>query len=213
MTIYLLIFTFISGWHGTALAGSSISNERLWDLPDQAAAPEGAVIDKQISSDGDGSYLINSKGKSVVTLYTLENPEIGNTRAVYRAMLRTEDLESAGSGSDGIAYLEMLVALPDGIELVSRGPRVPPSGTSGWTAAETFVYLDSGQQPKSVKLNMVVDGVGKVWIDDVTFRTRPLRLGYLFWGHVVVWALLILYVIDLLRKNRRLRSEINSLNR
>ena len=212
MSIYLLFLILISGWHGTALAGSSISNERLWDFPDRAAAPEGALIDKQISSDGDGSFSIISKGKSVVTLYTLENPEIGNTRAVFRAMLKTEDLESTGSGSNGIAYLEMRVQLPDGSELVSRGPRMPPSGTSDWSAAETFIYLDSGQHPASVSLNLVVDGAGRVWIDDLSFRTRPLRLGYLFWGHIVVWVLLILYIIDLLRKNRRLRSEIDSLN-
>ena len=37
------------------------------------------------------------------------------------------------------------------------------------------------------------------------------NLSYLFWAHVVFWAVLFFYVYTLLRKNKELRKEIDAL--
>jgi hypothetical protein len=41
------------------------------------------------------------------------------------------------------------------------------SGTVDWTTQEIPFFLQQGQNPDTVKLNVVVEGEGTVWIDDV----------------------------------------------
>ncbi len=173
---------------------------------------EDAVIDENVTSDGNGSLYVEAASPVSVALYTVDGAGFGHVRAAYKAMLRTEGL-TAGGDSKGIAYLEMRVRYPGGEELVSRGPAVPPTGTTGWTPGEAVIYSDKGVAPESVSLALVVDGKGKVWIDDVVLVTQPLRLDYLFWGHAVVWIVLIIYIYYLLGKQRRVRSELAALGK
>jgi hypothetical protein len=175
-------------------------------------APAGAVIDKSVTSDGNGSLFIDASAPVSIELFTPDGSGLEHARAAYKAMLRTEGLAAEGD-SRGIAFLEMKVRYPGGEELVSRGPAVPPTGTTDWTPAETVIYSDKGVAPESVSLSLVVDGKGKVWIDDVMLVTQPLRLDYLFWGHAVVWIVLIIYIYYLLGKQRRLRSELAALGK
>jgi hypothetical protein len=39
----------------------------------------------------------------------------------------------------------------------------------------TPFFLKKGENPENVKLNLVVDGVGTVWIDDIQLIRGPLR--------------------------------------
>ncbi len=71
--------------------------------------------------------------------------------------------------------------------------------------------MDKGGKPEKILLGLVVDGKGKVWIDDVALDSRPLRIDYLFWGHAVVWIILILYIYNLIGKQRRIKKELASL--
>lgn len=170
----------------------------------------GVEIDPETSVDGTGSLLINAGQPLTVELYKLDQEDFRNKRLTYRAQLRSENL-IATEDSRGITYLELLAKFPDGEELVSRGPRVPISGTTDWRPAQTVMYLDKGNSPESVKLNLIVEGQGKVWLDSVKLESIPLRLNYLFWGHIVVWVVLIIYINDLLRKNRQLKRELETI--
>lgn len=170
----------------------------------------GVEIDPETSVDGTGSLLINAGQPLTVELYKLDQEDFRNKRLTYRAQLRSENL-IATEDSRGITYLELLAKFPDGEELVSRGPRVPISGTTDWRPAQTVMYLDKGNSPESVKLNLIVEGQGKVWLDSVKLESIPLRLNYLFWGHIVVWVVLIIYIYDLLRKNRQLKRELETI--
>jgi hypothetical protein len=180
--------------------------------PGELKSIDSPVIDRDVTSDGNGSLLVETDSPVSAVLYKLDGAGMEHARAAYKAMLRTEDLTPV-DGSRGIAYLELKVVYPGGKEVVSRGPAVPPTGTTGWTPAETVVYADKGVAPESVTLSLVVDGKGKVWIDDVMLVTQPLRLDYLFWGHAVVWIVLIIYIYYLLDKQKRLRLELQALGR
>ena len=169
----------------------------------------GVEIDSNISTDGEGSLLVNSNDTITVELFELDQEDFGNKRLTYKAIMRSENLV-ATKDSRGIAYIELLAKFPDGEDLISRGPRVPISGTSDWTFANTVLYIDKAGSPQSVKLNLVVEGEGKVWIDDIKLEVIPLRLNYLFWGHIVVWVVLIIYIYSLLRKNRQLKKELET---
>ncbi len=170
-----------------------------------------AVIDKNVTSDGNGSLSVDTQSPVSIELFTVDGSGLDHTRAAYKAMIKTEGLTAAGD-TKGIAYLEMKVRYPGGEELVSRGPRIPPTGTTDWMPAEAVLYADKGVKPDRVSLSLVVDGKGKVWIDDVMLVTQPLRLEYLFWGNTVVWIVLIIYIYQLLAKQKRLRRELGSMS-
>jgi len=205
--VLLLSIISITGYKSLAQEESklifSISN--VEEIITQA----GVEIDRDISSDGNGSLMINTKEPITVELFELDDRDFGNQRLTYKAQMRSENLQSTGE-MRGISYLELIAKFPDGQELISRGPRVPLSGTTEWRPVETILYLDKGNSPERVKLNLIVEGEGKVWVDSVILEVIPLRLNYLLWGHIVVWIVLIIYIYDLLRKNRQLKRELET---
>jgi hypothetical protein len=125
------------------------------------------VVDREITSDGDGSLRVSTDTARTIHLYETGDLELENARLIYRAQLRTEDLE-------GKAYLEMWCHFPEKGEFFSRALNTPLSGTVGWTWQETPFFLKKGENPDNVRLNLVVDGRGTVWIDEVRLVAAPL---------------------------------------
>lgn len=130
------------------------------DSPEGIITGTGVVIDKEISSDGKGSLKVTAAAPVVVRLFETGDIDIENGRLIYRARLRTEKLE-------GQAYLEMWCNFLGKGEFFSRGLERPLTGTTGWTTEETPFFLQKGENPSSVKLNLVINGKGTVWIDDI----------------------------------------------
>lgn len=194
--------------------GSFAEDEKVIELPirdtSEIITKSGVEIDNDIWAEGNESLLVNTQVPIVVELFELDQEDFGESRLTYKAQMRSEDLVATGDAR-GISYLEMIATFPDGEELVSRGPRVPISGTTDWRTANTVLYIDRADSPKSVKLNLVVEGQGKAWLDDVRLELIPLRVDYLFWGHIVVWIVLIIYIYGLLRKNRELKKELETI--
>jgi hypothetical protein len=127
----------------------------------------GTEIDKTVSSDNGGSLKITSSEPVTVNLYEVNNPDIEDARLVYQAKVRCENLT-------GQAYLEMWCHFPGMGDFFSRGLQTPLSGTMNWMSAETPFFLKKGQRPDIVKLNIVVNGSGIVWIDDIHLIKAPL---------------------------------------
>jgi hypothetical protein len=125
-------------------------------------------LDKEISSDGNGSLKIAATKPTVVLLYEVEDIDIENARLIYKATVRTENLE-------GKAYLEMWCHFPGQGEFFSRGLQSPLTGTTEWTTVETPFFLQKGQNPDRVKVNLVIDGTGTAWIDDIRLIKGPLK--------------------------------------
>ena len=69
---------------------------------------------------------------------------------------------------DGRVFLEMWVRVPGYPESFSRGLHMPLTGTTEWTTQEILFNLAEGQNPEHVKLNVVVEGTGTVWVDDLS---------------------------------------------
>ncbi|MCH8120599.1 MAG: hypothetical protein IIC00_12845 [Planctomycetes bacterium] len=59
-------------------------------------------------------------------------------------------------------------------EYFSKGLMNPLTGTTDWTTEEIPFLLKKGQNPDNVKLNLVIDGKGTVWIDDIRLLKGPL---------------------------------------
>jgi len=137
------------------------------DNTDGLITQSGVRIDKQISSDGNGSLRIEAMGPTTIRLFETGDMDIENTRLIYQAQLRTENVE-------GQVYLEMWCHFPGKGEFFSKGLMNPLSGTNDWTAAETPFFLKKGENPDNVKLNLAIDGKGTVWIDDIRLLKGPL---------------------------------------
>jgi hypothetical protein len=104
---------------------------------------------------------------TVVQLYALDDVDIEEASLIYRARVRTQDVQ-------GRVYLEMLCHFPALGEYFSRDLQSPLSGTTDWSVEETPFFLQRGQNPDSVKLNLVFEGTGTAWIDDIRLLKGPL---------------------------------------
>jgi hypothetical protein len=126
-------------------------------------APSDPTIAKDVSLDADKAWMVDSKQPQVVRLFEAPNPEVENCLVIYSAKLKTENLK-------GRAYLEMLCRFPRFGEAFSRGLDKVVSGSNDWSSFQIPFFLKKGEKPDLIKLNLVVEGVGKVWIKDVELR-------------------------------------------
>jgi hypothetical protein len=128
----------------------------------------GIQIDKEVSNDGNGSLKIVTTEPTVVRLFELGDIDVENARLIYQGKVKTE-------GVEGQVYLEMWCRFPGKGEFFSRGLQTPLTGTTDWTSEETPFFLKKGEDPDNVKLNLVINGKGTAWIDDIRLLRGPLQ--------------------------------------
>lgn len=145
--------------------GSSIIKEFIIDRNDVIGRSD-ARFDEDISSDGNGSIVINADKPAVIPLYETGDIDIENAQLVYQAQVRTE-------GVTGNVFLEMWCSFPGRGESFSRGLESTVTGTTGWKTLQTRFFLKKGDNPDNVKLNIAIDGKGIVWVDDLKLIKEP----------------------------------------
>src|SRR5262245_17759434 len=128
---------------------------------------DSTAVDSAITSDGNGSLRTHVGAPMTVRLYETGDLDVEDARIIYQAKLRSEGLE-------GKAYLEMWCSFPGKGEFFSRALQAPISGTTEWTSQETPFFFKKGENPDNVKLNLVIEGRGTVWIDDIKLTRGPL---------------------------------------
>ena len=127
----------------------------------------GVELDTQVTRDGNGSLKIVAEGPTTVRLFEVEGLDVEDARLTYRARIRTEEVR-------GQVYLEMWCRFPGAGEFFSRALHAPISGSTEWISQETPFFLEENQKPDLVKLNLVIDGTGTAWVDEVKLvRSRP----------------------------------------
>lgn len=109
----------------------------------------------------DDAWLLDAQQTQTVHLFELRDPEVGPGTIFYEADLRTEEL-------DGRVYLEMWCRFPGRGEFFSRGYHHALGGTTGWVSSQIPFILEQDQEPDLVRLNLAVEGTGRVWIRNVT---------------------------------------------
>ena len=161
------MFLGIIGCSKPAEEAAEIARFPLDNLDGIIAQP-GIQVDRQISSDGNGSLRIAATEPTVVRLLEIGELDIENARLIYQARVRTENVE-------GQVYLEMWCRFPGKGEFFSRDLQTPLTGTTDWTTEETPFFLKKGENPGLVKLNLVIDGKGTAWIDDIRLLKGSLQ--------------------------------------
>jgi hypothetical protein len=126
------------------------------------------TFDKDVSSDGKGSLRIVTTVPAAIALFEVHNINIDNARLLYQARVKVQNVI-------GQVYLEMWCHFPEKGEFFSRGQATLMSGTADWTSQEAPFFLQQGEKPDYVKLNLVINGHGTAWIDDIKLIKAPLK--------------------------------------
>jgi len=133
---------------------------RLFRTTDRTLT-QGAIT---IAQDG---WVVDSKDTQTIRLFELQEPQVEQCLITYRAKLKTDGLA-------GRAFLEMWCRLPGRGEFFSKGLNQVAQGTTDWASYEIPFYLKKGERPDLIKLNLVVEGRGKVWLSDVELFKTPM---------------------------------------
>lgn len=130
------------------------------------------VADPTITKDGlsiDGDcWRIDFDQPRTVRLFEIPNPDIQQCYLSYRGQMRSEDLA-------GRAYLEMWCRLPARGEFFSKALTSAVEGTNDWVACEAPFFLKKGQNPDLIRLNIVAEGAGSIWLKGLGLLVTPLR--------------------------------------
>jgi hypothetical protein len=78
--------------------------------------------------------------------------------------------------SDGAGSLKITAPESTTVHLYETGNmQAPVVSAPDWLTRETFFMLEKGQNPDNVKLNLMIDGTGTVWVDDIELMKGPLK--------------------------------------
>ena len=124
-------------------------------------------FDNKVSSDGKGSVKIIINNSTKINLIETGKIDIENARLIYQAKVKTKEI-------DGQVYLEMLCVVK-GQSYFSRGLKKILTGTVDWTTLETPFIFKKGETPDNVKLGIVINATGTVWVDDIRILKGPLE--------------------------------------
>ena len=141
----------------------------LTKLTLDSASTLGTIVstDPAVKQEGHGSIRISTLWPTTIFLAEVQGLNVEGAQLIYRAKVRSEKLE-------GTAFLEMWCSVGDG-QYFSRGMNSVVTGTMDWSKLQTLFFLQPGQSAKMVTLNIVINGKGTVWVDDVHLLKEPLR--------------------------------------
>ena len=134
---------------------------RAFSTSSQPITQDGVTVDQN-------GWRIDSRDKRTVRLFDVPVSSIEQCMVTYRAQMKTANVQ-------GGAYLEMWCRFPGKGEFFSRGLQTPVSGTTDWTTEETPFFLQKGENPDNIKLNLVMNGTGTAWIDDIRLLKGALQ--------------------------------------
>jgi len=143
--------------------------QELKRLPLDSASLLGTAVstDSVVKKEGTGSIKIATQGPTNICLGAVQPLKVDNARLVYQARVKSENLE-------GAAFLEMWCEVGGG-RYFSRGMNSTVAGTMDWQILQTPFFLQPGQEVNRVTLNIVINGKGTVWVDDVVLFKEPLH--------------------------------------
>lgn len=123
-------------------------------------------FDHAVSADGGGSIRVATTEPQTFRLYETGDIDVEDARLIYQARLRTR-------GVEGRVYLEMYCHFADKGDAFSRGLQTPLTANTDWVMEEIPFFLRKGENPDNIKLNLVIDGSGTAWIDDIRLLRGP----------------------------------------
>lgn len=122
--------------------------------------------DAGIKTEGKASIKITTVWPTTICLSEVSGLDIEEAKLVFKAKVKTE--------LEGEAFLEMWVQVGGG-QYFSKGLNDPAKGKSDWKTIQTPFMFQKGQKPDKVTLNIVINGKGTVWVDDIVLSKESLK--------------------------------------
>jgi hypothetical protein len=143
-----------------ALVASSTGAEdvRRLNLDDASLIGTTIQTDTQVKVEGKGSVKITTRWPTTICLGEVTGLDVESATLIYKAKVK--------SALDGTAFLEMWAHVGGG-QYFSRGMNDVLSQKTDWKTIQTPFVFQRGQKPDKVTLNLVINGKGTVWIDDI----------------------------------------------
>jgi hypothetical protein len=164
MKIWVLTLVILLSLGSPALA----QELKRISLDDASAIGLQIQSDSTVKAEGKASTKITTKWPTTVCLAEVPGPDIENAMLVYKAKVKS-DLQGQGT-----AFLEMWAHVGGG-QYFSRGMNDVIQGKSDWKTIQTPFRFQKGQRPTKVTLNIVINGPGTVWVDDLVLTKEPLK--------------------------------------
>ncbi|MCU0599363.1 MAG: hypothetical protein MUE70_08930 [Desulfobacterales bacterium] len=151
-----------------SLIANPVTGEELKRLSLDDLSGVGLTIqpDATVKAEGKGSIKITTLWPTVVCLGEVSVLNVENAKLVYSAKVKSD--------LDGSAFLEMWVSVAGG-QYFSKGMNDVVSQKTDWKTIQTPFMFEKGQNPEKVALNLVINGKGTVWIDDIVLSKEPLK--------------------------------------
>ena len=151
-----------------ALVASAVQAQELrkLGLNNASSVSPKIELDAETKIEGSAALKITTQWPTTVFLGEADRLDIENAKLVYSAKVKSE--------LDGTAFLEMWAHFGGG-QYFSRGMNDVVSGNTGWKTIQTPFTFQKGQKPDKVTLNLVINGKGTVWIDDIVLSKAPLK--------------------------------------
>jgi hypothetical protein len=150
------------------LVQTSAQAQELKKLSLDDASSIGLTIqtDASVKTEGKASVKITTAWPTIVCLGEVTGLAVEDAKLVFKAKVKT--------ALEGDAFLEMWAHVGGG-QYFSKGMNDPAKGKSDWKTIQTPFMFQKGQKPDKVTLNIVINGKGTVWVDDIVLSKEPLK--------------------------------------
>lgn len=165
MRFRLLIIVAVLGLVSLSARRSCAEELKSIGLDDATKIGLRIETDTNEKVEGKSSIKITTRWPTTICLGEVDGLDVENARLIYSAQIKSE--------VEGTAYLEMWVKIGGG-EYFSRNPNDCVSKKSDWAKVTTPFLFQTGQRPEKVTLNLIVNGKGTVWVDDIKLSKEKL---------------------------------------
>ena len=149
------------------IAGTAYGEElKKLSLDDASAIGTIIQTDTRVKTEGKGSIKITTQWPTTICLGEVTGLNVENAKLLYKAKVKSD--------LDGSAFLELWAHVGGG-QYFSRGMNDVVSQRTDWKLIQTPFFFQKGQKPDKVTLNLVINGKGTVWIDDIVLSKEPLK--------------------------------------
>jgi hypothetical protein len=171
--IVAIMFLLVAIGVGVVLvAGVS---RRKWQPPEQIGPAvelhKFCLADTPISDSArwEGDELrVESSAAGSIALFEIPLTKLEQAAIFYRCQIKPESLKSA-------VYAEMWCRIPSKGRFFSRGIHQKVSAAGTWHNSEIPFYLEAGQQPDRLELNLVFQGPGVVRLRNIEVAAAPVK--------------------------------------
>lgn len=148
------------------MSSAAAEDLKKLSLDDESQFGTTILSDSKVKSEGKASIKITTQWPTIICLGVVDAPDVENAMLVYTAKVKSD--------LDGTAFLELWAHVGGG-QYFSRGMNDTVTQKTDWKTIKTPFIFKKGQKPEKLTLNIVINGKGAVWVDDIVLSKEPIK--------------------------------------